>query len=273
MLDIDINPILLTLGPFEIRWYGVMVVLAVIAIISISLLEARRKKMEPDTVWDVALWGVIGGIIGARVLHIIDKWDYYFAHPEQFLNFAGLAVWGSVLGAIVALLIYCAVKKISFWVLGDLVAPGAIMGQAIGRVGCVINGCCYGLPCELPIAVIYLNPDSYAPQGVPLYPTQIFHIVWNLAGFGALWLLRKKLRLDGALFLVWLIIFGAGDFVIRFFREGEPFLFNLPQAQFIDIAIIVVAAILLAVKYARYKKPLPAAEAGDVNKNGQNPAG
>jgi phosphatidylglycerol:prolipoprotein diacylglycerol transferase len=144
------------------------------------------------------------------------------------------------------------------------------MGQAIGRGGCVINGCCYGLTCDLPIAVIYLNPNSYAPQGVPLYPTQIFHIVWNLAGFAVLWLLRKKLKPDGALFLVWLIVFGLGDFVIRFFREGEPFLFNLPQAQLIDIVVVAAAVVILVAKYLKYRPAQAEMETADVNKNGQN---
>jgi phosphatidylglycerol---prolipoprotein diacylglyceryl transferase len=273
MLDIDLNPILFSIGSFEIRWYGVMIVLAVIAAIGISLLEAKRKGVSQDTIWDIGLWAVIGGVIGARLLHVIDKWDYYFSHPEQLLNFAGLAVWGAVLGGGVAILIYCWVKKLAFWQIGDTVAPGAIMAQAIGRVGCIINGCCYGDTCELPIAVIYQNPGSYAPQGVPIYPTQEFHLLWNLIGFAALWLLRKRVKPDGALFLIWLIFFGMGDYAIRFFRgDTTPFLLNLPEAQVVDIAIVAVALVLLIIKWIRYK-PAPAADAVEVSKTGQNPEG
>jgi phosphatidylglycerol:prolipoprotein diacylglycerol transferase len=160
----------------------------------------------------------------------------------------------------------------SFWELGDIAAPGAILGQAIGRVGCLVNGCCYGLTCELPVAVIYSNPSSYAPLGVPLYPTQLFHIIWDLAGFVVLWSLRKKLRPVGSLFLLWLIFFGVGDFIIRFFRESEPFLFNLPQAQIIDIVIVAAAVVIMSVRYARYRTAKqPAVKAG-VNKSGKNQA-
>ena len=273
MFDIDWNPVILTVGTLEIRWYGIMVVLAVIAVIALSLVEARRKGIPQDVVWDAGLWAVIGGIIGARLLHIIDRWQYYLYHPEQLLNFAGLAIWGAVLGGLCAILIFCIVRKMSFWELGDIAAPGAILGQAIGRVGCLINGCCYGLTCELPMAVIYSNPSSYAPLGVPLYPTQLFHIVWNLGGFAILWALRKKLRPDGSLFLLWLIFFGAGDFVIRFFRENEAFLFNLPQAQVLDIIIVATAALTLIVRFILYKRVKPAKEASDINRSGQNPAG
>ncbi|MDD5647524.1 MAG: prolipoprotein diacylglyceryl transferase [Dehalococcoidia bacterium] len=267
MFDIDWNPVILNIGTLEIRWYGVLVVLAVIAVIALSLVEARRRGIAQDVIWDVALWAVVGGIIGARLLHIIDRWQYYLYHPEQLLNFAGLAIWGAMLGGLAAILIFCLVKKMSFWLLGDIAAPGAILGQAIGRLGCLVNGCCYGLTCELPIAVIYSNPNSYAPIGVPIYPTQLFHIVWDLAGFAVLWSLRKKLRPEGTLFLLWLIFFGMGDFVIRFFRESEPFLFNLPQAQVIDILIVVAAVITLIVRYAMYRKAKQPMAGTEVSKS------
>ena len=128
MFDIDWNPIIFSIGTLEIRWYGVMVVLAVIAVIGFSLLEAKRKGFSQDVVWDAGLWAVIGGIIGARLLHIIDKWEYYLNQPEQILNFGGLAIWGAVLGGLLAILIYCMVKKLSFWQAGDIAAPGAILG-------------------------------------------------------------------------------------------------------------------------------------------------
>jgi len=273
MFDIDWNPVILTIGTLEIRWYGIMVVLAVIAVIGLSLVEARRKGIPQDVVWDAGLWAVVGGIIGARLLHIIDRWQYYLYHPEQLLNFAGLAIWGAVLGGLTAILIFCLVRKMSFWELGDIAAPGAILGQAIGRVGCLVNGCCYGLTCGLPVAVIYSNPSSYAPLGVPLYPTQLFHIIWDLAGFAVLWSLRKKLRPEGSLFLLWLIFFGAGDFIIRFFRESEPFLFNLPQAQIIDILMMAAAAVTLTARYARYRAAKQSAVKTEVSKSGQNQAG
>ena len=273
MWDFDINPVIFSIGTFEVRWYGVMIVVAVIAGIAISLVEAKRKGLKQDTIWDLALWVVIGGILGSRLLHIIDRWDYYYYHPEQLFNFAGLAIWGAVLGGLLAVMIYCLVKRTSFWQLGDTIAPGAIMGQAIGRVGCLLNGCCYGLTCEQPFGIVYHNPESYAPQGIPLYPTQIFHIIWNLIGFGILWALRKKLKPDGALFLVWLIFFGVGDFVIRYFRESEPFLFNLPEAQVVDILIVVIALIILILKYVRYKPVQPAVQSEEANKNGQNQEG
>ena len=273
MFEIDWNPIIFSIGALDVRWYGLMVVLAVVAVIGFALLEAKRTGFSLDVIWDVGLWAVVGGILGSRLLHIIDQWEFYISHPDQFLNFAGLAVWGAVLGAGVAILIYGLIKKVSFWKLGDLAAPGAILGQAIGRVGCVVNGCCYGLTCDLPISVVYLNPNSYAPHGIPLYPTQIFHFIWNVIGFAILWAVRKKMKPVGSLFMLWLIIFSLGDFVIRFYRESTLFMFGLPQAQVIDIAIVAVALPVMIIRMVRYKKTGPIVEGAEVKTSGQNPEG
>ncbi len=274
MFHIDWNPVIFNLGSFEVRWYGVMVVLAVVAVIAIALIEAKRKGLSQDIIWDIALWCVLGGVIGARLIHIIDKWEYYFTHPDQLFNFAGLAIWGAVLGALVALIIYVYVKKISFWVLGDTIAPGAILGQAIGRIGCTINGCCYGITCDLPIAVIYENPQSYARLGVPLYPTQMFHMLWNLTGFVILWLLRKRLKTPGALFLLWLIYFSVGDFAIHFFREGDKYLFNLQQAQVIDLLIALITVPILIARFMVARRSVSPADGSQMlTGNDRSPEG
>ncbi len=99
-------------------------------------------------------------------------------------------------------------------------------------------------------------------------------MIWNLIGFGVLWLIRKKIKPDGALFLIWLIFFAAGDYAIRFFRgDTTPFMFGLPEAQVVDIGVAVVAVAMLIVRIVRYKTPVLAPEGAEVNKNGQNPEG
>lgn len=251
MITIGINPVVFCLGSLEVRWYGVMVVLAIVAIIIIALREARRVGVSEEHIYNVALWAIIGGVVVSRLVHVIDKWDYYLAHPGEIIGFAGLAVYGAVIGALLAILIYSWVKKLSFWQLADIAAPGAILGQAIGRIGCTINGCCYGLPTSLPWAVVYTHPASYAPLGVPVHPTQIYHLVWNLAAFAVIWQLRTRLKPPGSLFLLWLALYAAGDLGIRFVREGEPFLFGMQQAQLIGVVILLVALPWLIIRMRR----------------------
>ena len=251
LIEIGINPVAFGFGPFEVRWYGIMVVLAVVAIIIITLLEAKRVRISEEHIYSVALWAVIGGVMVSRLVHVIDKWDYYMAHPEQITRFEGLSVYGAVIGAMAAVLIYAWVKKLSFWQLGDVAAPGALLGQAIGRIGCTINGCCYGLPTSMPWAVIYTNPRSYAPLGVPLHPTQIYHLLWNLVAFGIIWGLRRRLKPQGTLFLSYLALYAVGDLGIRSVRAGEPFLFGIQQAQLIGIVILAVTVPWLIIKMWR----------------------
>jgi phosphatidylglycerol:prolipoprotein diacylglycerol transferase len=254
MIQIDVCPIAFSLGPFEIRWYGIMVVLAVMAIIAISLLEAKRIGISEDHIYNLGLWAVIGGVLFSRVIHVIDKWDYYIANPAQIFNFEGLAVYGAVIGVSLALVIYCLVKKLSIPLIADIVAPGALVGMAIGRIGCVFNGCCFGLITSLPWAVDYTCPTSYAPLGVPLHPTQFYHIIWNLLAFAILWLLRRHLKPQGSAFLLYLAFYAAGDLVIRTFREGDPFFLGLQQAQVIGIIMLVITVPWLIIRMCLAKR-------------------
>ena len=274
MITININPVAFKLfGVLPVTWYGIMVVLAVVAVIALAVLEARRVGLAEEHIYSVALWGIIGGILVSRLLHVIDKWDYYMANPRQIIGFAGLTVYGAVLGALLAVLIYCWVKKLSFWQVGDIAAPGAILGQAIGRIGCFINGCCYGLPTSLPWGVAYTNPDSYCQFDGLVQPTQIYHLIWNLIGFGILWSLRRRLKPQGSLFLFYLALYAAGDLSIRFVRVGEPFLFGLQQAQLIGIAILVVTVPWLVIRMWRYRtKQLALANVKKVSRSRRNRA-
>jgi phosphatidylglycerol:prolipoprotein diacylglycerol transferase len=274
MINIGIDPVAISLGPLEVRWYGIMVVLAVVAVIVISLLEARRVGLAEEHIYSVGLWAIIGGIIVSRLLHVIDKWGYYMANPVQIIGFEGLTVYGAVFGALLAILIYCWVKKISFWRIGDVAAPGAILGQAIGRIGCLINGCCYGLPTSLPWAVVYTNPGSYGPAEA-VHPTQIYHLIWNLIGFGILWSLRCRLKPQGSLFLLYLAVYAAGDLSIRFVRVGEPFrsgmFFNMQEAQLIGIIVLVVTVPWLIIRMWRARAQAPTTGgSGEVSRPERN---
>jgi len=271
MINIGINPIAFSIGAFEVRWYGIMVALAVVAIIAIALREAKRVGLDEEHVYSFSLWAIIGGIIVSRLLHVIDKWNYYMANPAQIIGFEGLTVYGAVLGALLAVLIYCWVKKISFWLIGDVIAPGAILGQAIGRIGCLINGCCYGLSTSLPWGVVYTNPGSYCPLDEPFQPTQIYHLIWNLIGFGILWSLRRRLKPQGSLFLLYLALYAAGDLSIRFLRVGEPFLFGLQQAQLIGIIVLVVTVPWLIIRMWRSRAQAPTTGgSGEVSRPERN---
>ena len=251
MIDISISPIAFTISPFSVAWYGILVALAVLTVVLWVLREARRTgKIAYNTVLNAALVGIPSGIIFSRVLHVVDRWDYYIQNPGQIIGAAGLTIYGAVLGAALGIWIYSKVSHVRFGYLADLIAPGIILSQAVGRVGCTLNGCCYGIETSLPWGIVYTNPESYGPIGIPVHPTQIYEIIYNLIVFAVLLKLRGRFKPDGSLFLIYLSLYSLWRIGIDFLREGTPFLFGLNygphQAQVIGVIVLAITIPVLA---------------------------
>jgi phosphatidylglycerol:prolipoprotein diacylglycerol transferase len=250
MITVGIDPVAFTIGPIAVGWYGIMVALAVITLVTWALLAVKRGAgdLTYNTVVNAAIVGIPSGIIFARVLHVIDLWDYYSKNPGQIIGGSGLTIWGAVLGAALGIWIYSRFSKISFGHLADVIAPGIILAQAIGRVGCTILGDDYGYPTSLPWGFVYTSPDSPANQAIgltPTHPVVVYEIIFNLIVFGILLMLRKKLKPDGSLFLVYLSFYSVWRISSDFLREGTDFLFGLHQAQVIGIIVLVICLVLL----------------------------
>jgi phosphatidylglycerol:prolipoprotein diacylglycerol transferase len=264
VIEIGVSPIAFTIGPFAVAWYGIMVALAVISLVVWALMAARRDpRLTNDIIINAAIVGIPSGVIGARLLHVFDNIVVallhpelaasgavinYLQHPGQIIGGAGLAIYGAVLGAALGIWIYSRFRKISFGHLADAIAPGIILAQAIGRVGCTLNGCCYGSETDIFCAIVYTNPASNGPIGIPVQPTQIYEIVYNLIVFGVLIALKDRFKPDGSLFLIYLSLYSLWRFGIDFIREGNPFLFGLHQAQVISIVVLIITFTLMAMR-------------------------
>jgi phosphatidylglycerol:prolipoprotein diacylglycerol transferase len=266
-IDININPVAFTVGSVSVGWYGIMVALAVITMVTWALLSVRKDpRLNYDTIVNAAIVGIPSGVIFARLFHVIDQlvvaWIHpelvqsgavinYFEHPLKIFSGSGLSIWGAVLGAALGIWIFNRFTKHSFAYMADMLAPGIILAQAIGRVGCTILGDDTGLPTSLPWGVVYTNPGSPTFQTMGLTPTQpvvTYEIIFNLIIFGVLLLLRKKLRPDGSLFMVYLFLYAAWRLGTDFLRTGEPFLFGLHEAQVISIIVLLIAIPWMAIK-------------------------
>jgi len=249
MIFLSMSPIAFTIGEVSVRWYGIFVALAILSLVLWALREVRRgADLSYDTVFSAALVGIPSGIIFSRLLHVIDKWGYYFQNPGQIIGGSGLTIYGAVLGAALGVWIYSRFSKFSFGYLADVLAPGVILAQAIGRVGCTLNGCCYGIETHLPWAVVYTHPESFGPLGVPVHPTQIYEIVYNLIVFVVLLRLRGRFQPDGSLFLIYLTFYSLWRLGIGFIREGTPLLFGLHEAQIIAIIVLIITITLMALR-------------------------
>ncbi len=226
-----------------------MVALAIVVIVLWMVRAMKRgANLSYDTIVTVALIGIPSGVIISRLLHVVDKWGYYSQHLGQIVGGAGLTIYGAVLGAALGIWIYSKFSNFKFGYFADLVAPAVILAQVVGRIGCTINGCCYGIETSLPWGVIYTHPDSPGFGAGVVHPTQVYEIIYNLIVFGVLLKLRGRLKPDGSLFLIYLSLYSLWRLGIGFLREGTPFLLGLHQAQVIGIIILVIAIPLLAMR-------------------------
>jgi len=261
MLTISINPIAFTIGSLTVRWYGIIVAIAIALLLLVMVREAKRRGITRD-IYSIVLCGILGGLIGGRLTYVVYNWEYFIANPREIIGFQGLAQNGMIIGIIVAALIYMGVTRMRFSTLlsmGDAVAVGMPLALAIGRIGCTINGCCSGQPSPFhffPLAVIYTPRDSMDPQywNTPLYFTEFYHLLWGLIVFGIVWRLRGKFKPEGCLAFFCFCLFAAGDFGIRFLRTDVPVLWGLRQAQVLDLAIVAVFLPWLIIRLRRFQK-------------------
>ncbi|MFC2048196.1 prolipoprotein diacylglyceryl transferase [Chloroflexota bacterium] len=245
MIEININPVAF----LSIRWYGVFIALAILVVILWTIWQVRKgARISYDTLFTAAIVGVPSGIVLSRLLHVIDLWDYYIQHPGQIVGGGGLTIYGGILGAALGIWVYSRFSKLQFSYFADMAAPGVILAQVVGRVGCTINGCCYGTACSLPWAITYTHPNSFAPPGIAVHPTTVYEIIYLLIIFGVVLMLKGRLKPDGSLFLVYLSLYSVWRLGIDFIREGTSFLFGLHQAQVIAIIVLAIAIPLLALR-------------------------
>ncbi len=277
MLNITIEPVAFTIGPLHVRWYGIMIGLAVASLLVMMLRETKRLGIQRD-IYGIFFWGIVGGIVGGRLAHVVYDWEHFVASPREIIGFQGLAQNGMIIGVIVAALIYMRVTRMRFSTLlslGDAIAVGTPLALAIGRIGCTLNGCCTGqfspLQC-CPLAVTYTARDSMSPQywNVPVYPANMYHLLWNLIVFAIVWRLRGKLKPEGALLFFFICLFAAGDFAIRFLRVDKPVLWGLRQAQLLDLGAVAIFLPWLIIRMRRFQKQVPAAEPASEAEPAQN---
>ena len=256
MIYIDIDPVAFSIGYIRVAWYGIMVALAVLTLVIWAILSVKRgAKLNYETVINAAIVGIPSGIIFSRLLHVIDFWDYFMENPGEIIGGRGLTIYGAVLGAALGIWIYSLFsKKFSFGYMADMLAPGIILAQAIGRVGCTLNGCCYGVETDIFCAIVYEHPESLGPLGIPVHPTQVYEIIYNLVVFGILLFFRSRFRPDGSLFLIYLTFYAAWRLGIDFIRDGTDFLFGLHEAQIISIIVLLVTITLMAWRTRWVKK-------------------
>jgi phosphatidylglycerol---prolipoprotein diacylglyceryl transferase len=257
MIRLDIDPIIFMVGHLHIGWYGVMIALGLGVAFWLAAREGNRRGILPDEICGCALWVIGAGLVGARLVHVIDNWQTYAANPAAIFGTAGLAIYGALIGGSAAIVIYALVRHLNPGKLLETAAPAIPLGQAIARIGCFINGDNYGLPTSppLPWSVVWANPGAMVPDHTVAYqPTQLYELVWDLLVFGIIWRLRFRVRGDGVLFLAYATLYSFGRFFISFVREDNLYFANLSQAQVIALAVMALAIPLSLWLHQRRRK-------------------
>jgi phosphatidylglycerol:prolipoprotein diacylglycerol transferase len=253
------GPTLIELGPLTIRWYGLLIASAVLIGVSLSQYLAKRRKVNPDLLGDLAIWLVLAAIPSARLYYVLFEWEQYAQRPDQIIAIwnGGIAIHGAILGGTLATIIFARIQKISVWQLADLVVPSLILGQAIGRWGNFFNSEAFGRPTNLPWK-LYIPPQQ-RPSGFTnveyFHPTFLYESLWNLMVFGLLMTLffrdlKRKPRLKvGTLALVYMVAYSSGRVWIEGLRTDSLMVGPLRMAQIVSLSAIALGVIGLAWLY------------------------
>jgi len=248
-----VHPVAFNLGSIPIYWYGVMMALAFAAGLWTASRRALQVGLAPEKVTDAGSWLIIGTVVGARLVFVVTYWQEFFAGKPWWeifmIRHGGLVFYGGFLGAALGCILYTRVKKIPLWKFADVLAPSIALGYVFGRIGCLLNGCCYGLPCELPWAIHYPPGHETYPNGV--HPTQLYDALLNLGLYGALaWLHRRK-KFDGQVFAVYLMAYAMTRSFVETFRGDYNEAHRhggLTPAHLISIGIFAAGVVLYAIR-------------------------
>ncbi len=237
-------PMLLQFGSVGLRTFPLVLAVAVLVGSKLAAAELRRRAVDPAPVQDLVVPSALLGLAAARLLHILlfDP-GWYLAHPGDVLSLwsGGLAFQGALLAGLGTAAWLCWRRALPFWRVADSVAPGVALGQAIGAVGSLLNGSSYGTPTDLPWAAVFADPRGQAPLGVPVHPTQLYEVAAALLLFIGLWLTRRRLHRDGAVFLLYLL--GASLLTPLEFLKGDALWIAdvVPAAPVVSTAVLMVA--------------------------------
>lgn len=256
-LVLPFDPIIVQIGPLVLRWYGLMIGLAIIAGVYVGAKEAQRRGVPLDEAVNLATWAVPAGFVMARLFHVLDALPYYAANPIKIflVNEGGLAIYGGLIGGVLGGIAYARTHHLPVGKLADAAAPGMVLGQAIGRVGCFLNGDHQGSATNVPWATMYTNPNTLVPDfGVARHPTQVYEGIYDLVLFGLLWWLRTRIAIDGVLFWIYASLYSLGRFGISFLRLDAEFLFGLKEAQIVSLLTFMIGIPLILYLVGRYQR-------------------
>lgn len=261
----------------QIRFYGAIIAFGFLLAVLFGGRMAYKWKMSLDKMIDVLIYGTIAAIIGARLYYVFSKWDYYSANPAEIFQIweGGLAIYGGIIGGVIAAYFVCKIRKMNFWNLLDIASMSLLIGQGIGRWGNFTNQEAFGVNTDKPWGMwsekiaedVLRNQAEYAEKGfsvdpnLPVHPTFLYESIWCLLGVLVLYIICRKFRkFSGQIFLCYGIWYGAERTFVEGLRTDSLYIAgtNIRTSQALSAAIVIVCAVLLVVLLIKHiKNPQP----------------
>jgi phosphatidylglycerol---prolipoprotein diacylglyceryl transferase len=259
LIKIGIDPVLVTIGGLKIHWYGIMIALGLYAGIQVALRDAPRRGINRDQLMNVALLAAVLGIIGGRLYYVVqNNPTFYLHHPAEIIAVwqGGMAFFGAMFGGAAALAISAWRWRMPFWSLLDVGALGMTIGQAVGRIGNIINGDIVGYRTN-GWGFEYTNPNTFGPLNVPVQPASLYELLISLALFLLLWNLRTRIHPEGMLAMIYIVLYSVSQFFIFFLRDNIIILGGLKQAQVTSLVVIALTLPVIAYLLRRERLARP----------------
>lgn len=247
---------LFTIGQFTVHGYGLMIAIGAISAYLVAEYRAKKKGLQHELIFNLFWWCLGGGIIGAKLLYLITQIKEILADPSILLQFSeGFVVYGGIIGGILAGFLFCFKNKLNFLKYFDLVMPSIALAQGFGRVGCILAGCCYGEETTNAFSIVF-QESKFAPNNVPLIPTQPISSVLDFLHFAVLILISRRVKADGQVAGFYLIFYSAGRFILEFFRGDieRGMVGILSTSQFIAIFLFLIGIGIVVVRGLQVKK-------------------
>jgi phosphatidylglycerol---prolipoprotein diacylglyceryl transferase len=261
---IDLDPNLVQIGPFLITWHGIFSVLGILAAARIGQLLLKRVGVPSEKVYDMAVWMVIAGLIGARLLYVWENYQLFAVAWQKvfFINEGGISQWGGIFGALIGGYLWCRYNKIDYRQVLDAAGVANALGFAIGRIGDIINGEHHAIDSNLPWAVRYVNEKTLGEPGRTVHPEVAYELIFNGIVFVVALVtypVFKRRLPSGVTGLIWLSVYGVGRFLLSFLRK-DSLVLGLRQAQWASLVMVAVSLALIAYWMLRSRPTAPATD-------------
>ncbi|MEE6678815.1 prolipoprotein diacylglyceryl transferase [Pediococcus pentosaceus] len=260
-----LNPIAFNLGGIQVHWYGIIIASAVVLATILAVQEAKRRRIDPDSIYDLILWALPVAIITARMYYVIFEWGYYQNHVDEIVRVwdGGIAIYGALIGAGIVVCLFCRANWIPVWLMLDIIAPVLIMAQGIGRWGNFMNQEAFGRITSLTFLQSLHLPHFIIQQmlidGAYRQPTFLYESLWDILGFIVLMSLRHKKHLfkQGEVFLSYVIWYAFGRFFVEGMRTDSLMLLGIRVSQWLSVILFIGAIGILVFRRKSMRERLP----------------